>query len=48
MDADIFISMNNFKGQKATGFGGVLKNIGIGYRSRAGKIEMHSNGKSSV
>lgn len=48
MDADIFISMNHFKGHEATGFGGALKNIGMGCGSRAGKMEMHSNGKPSV
>ena len=31
-DADIFISMNHFKGHEQTGFGGALKNIGMGDR----------------
>lgn len=35
MDADIFISLNHFKGHEATGFGGALKNIGIQARARA-------------
>lgn len=48
MDADIFISMNHFKGHEATGFGGALKNIGMGCGSRAGKMEMHSAGKPNV
>lgn len=48
MDADIFISMNHFKGHEATGFGGALKNIGMGCGSRAGKMEMHSSGKPYV
>ena len=48
MDADIFISMNHFKGHKCTGFGGALKNIGMGCGSRAGKMEMHSAGKPYV
>lgn len=48
MDADIFISLNHFKGHEATGFGGALKNIGMGCGSRAGKMEMHSAGKPSV
>lgn len=30
MDADIFISLNHFKGHEAAGFGGALKNIGMG------------------
>ena len=48
MDADIVISMNHFKGHECTGFGGALKNIGMGGGSRAGKMEMHSAGKPSV
>ena len=48
MDADIFISMSHFKGHEATGFGGALKNIGMGCGSRAGKMEMHSAGKPYV
>ena len=47
MDADIFISLNHFKGHEAAGFGGALKNIGMGSGSRAGKMEMH-NGKPYV
>ena len=37
MDADIFISLTHFKGHEATGFGGTVKNIGMGCGSRAGK-----------
>ncbi|MDD4125495.1 MAG: DUF362 domain-containing protein [Eubacteriales bacterium] len=48
MDADIFISLNHFKGHEATGFGGALKNIGMGCGSRGGKMEMHSSGKPVV
>lgn len=48
MDADILISLNHFKGHELTGFGGALKNIGMGCGSRAGKMEMHSDGKPSV
>ena len=48
MDADIFISLNHFKGHEGTGFGGALKNIGMGCGSRAGKMEMHSAGKPVV
>ena len=35
MDADIFISLTHFKGHEATGFGGAIKNIGMGCGSRA-------------
>ena len=48
MDADIFITLNHFKGHESTGFGGALKNIGMGCGSRAGKMEMHSAGKPYV
>lgn len=48
MDADIVISLNHFKGHEATGFGGALKNIGMGGGSRAGKMEMHNSGKPLV
>lgn len=48
MDADIFITLNHFKGHEATGFGGALKNIGMGCGSRAGKMEMHSSSKPQV
>ena len=32
MDADVFISLTHFKGHEATGFGGAIKNIGMGLR----------------
>lgn len=48
MDADILISLTHFKGHEATGFGGAIKNIGMGGGSRAGKMEMHSDGKPNV
>ena len=48
MDADVFISLTHFKGHEMTGFGGALKNIGMGCGSRAGKMEMHSEGKPYV
>ena len=45
MDADVFISLTHFKGHEAMGIGGTVKNIGMGCGSRAGKMEMHSDGK---
>jgi len=48
MDADIIISLTHFKGHELAGFGGALKNIGMGCGSRAGKMEMHSDGKPRV
>jgi len=48
MDADVFISLTHFKGHEMTGFGGAIKNIGMGCGSRAGKTEQHSNGKPHI
>lgn len=48
MDADVFISLSHFKGHENTGFGGALKNIGMGCGSRAGKKDQHACGKPSI
>ncbi len=48
MDADIFISLTHFKGHEMTGFGGTIKNIGMGCGSRAGKMAMHCRGKPKI
>lgn len=48
MDADVFISLTHFKGHEMTGFGGTIKNIGMGCGSRAGKKEQHSNGRPTI
>ena len=48
MDADVIISLTHFKGHEMTGFGGTLKNLGMGCGSRAGKMDMHSTGKPYV
>jgi uncharacterized Fe-S center protein len=41
-DADIIISLNHFKGHEQTGFGGALKNLGMGCASVGGKLFLHS------
>jgi uncharacterized Fe-S center protein len=41
-DADVIISMTHFKGHELTGFGGVMKNLGMGCASVGGKMELHS------
>ncbi len=46
MDADILVSLSHFKGHECTGFGGALKNIGMGGGSRAGKMQQHNDGKA--
>ncbi|WP_443624222.1 DUF362 domain-containing protein [Catenibacterium sp.] len=48
MDADIFISLTHFKGHESTGFGGAIKNIGMGCGSRAGKMQQRNSGKPIV
>ena len=48
MDADVFISLTHFKGHEMTGFGGAIKNIGMGCGSRAGKTDQHSSGKPHI
>ena len=48
MDADVFISLTHFKGHEMTGFGGAIKNIGMGCGSRAGKTEQHSGGTPHI
>lgn len=41
--ADTLIAVTHFKGHEMTGFGGVLKNLGMGCGSRSGKQMMHSD-----
>jgi uncharacterized Fe-S center protein len=48
MDADIVISLNHFKGHEQTGFGGALKNVGMGSGSRGGKMVMHNDTRPRV
>ncbi|MDR2499012.1 MAG: DUF362 domain-containing protein [Tannerellaceae bacterium] len=47
-DADIVVSMNHFKGHEQSGFGGALKNLGMGSASVGGKLELHSASKPKV
>ena len=48
MDADILISLTHFKGHEQAGFGGCIKNIGMGCGSRAGKMLQHQSGHPHV
>jgi hypothetical protein len=43
VDADAFISVAHFKGHELAGFGGTIKNVGMGCASREGKLSQHSN-----
>ena len=47
-EADVIISITHFKGHVSAGFGGCLKNIGMGCGSKKGKMEMHSEGTPAV
>jgi len=47
-DADVIVSLTHFKGHEQAGFGGVLKNIGMGAASRAGKLDLHSSSKPVI
>ncbi len=46
--SDSFIFLNHFKGHEVTGFGGALKNMGMGCGSKSGKYAMHHSSKPSV
>jgi len=43
VDADAIVAINHFKGHIMTGFGGALKNLGMGCASRLGKLMQHSD-----
>jgi uncharacterized Fe-S center protein len=47
-NADSFVIMSHFKGHEITGFGGALKNVGMGCGSKAGKYAMHHSSKPIV
>lgn len=40
--ADSVICLSHVKGHELTGFGGALKNVGMGLASKGGKLSMHS------
>jgi len=42
INADALIAVAHFKGHEFSGFGGSLKNVGMGCASRAGKLVQHS------
>ena len=47
-DADIIISMTHFKGHEQSGFGGTLKNHGMGSACVGGKLELHSSSQPCI
>ncbi len=42
VNADALISVAHFKGHELSGFGGTIKNLGMGCASRKGKLAQHS------
>jgi uncharacterized Fe-S center protein len=46
--ADALVVLTHFKGHEFTGFGGAIKNLGMGCGSRAGKLAMHSDVRPEV
>ncbi|MFC1533542.1 DUF362 domain-containing protein [Thermodesulfobacteriota bacterium] len=42
-ESDALIGVAHFKGHEVSGFGGTIKNLGMGCASRKGKLEQHSD-----
>jgi uncharacterized protein len=42
VNADAMVVLTHFKGHELSGFGGAIKNLGMGCSSRAGKLAQHS------
>ena len=42
VEADALVTVSHFKCHELTGFGGALKNLGMGCASRTGKMQQHS------
>lgn len=47
-DSDVIITMTHFKGHELTGFGGALKNLGMGCASVGGKLYLHSGSSPRI
>jgi len=47
-EADALVVLSHFKGHEVTGFGGALKNLGMGCSSRAAKLAMHTSIRPEV
>lgn len=48
LQADAVICVSHFKGHELSGFGGALKNLGMGCASREGKMKQHTDISPSV
>jgi uncharacterized protein len=47
-DFNQLIVISHFKGHGLSGFGGAIKQLGMGFAARAGKLAMHSNSKPII
>jgi len=47
-DIDTIFCVSHFKGHLNTGFGGALKNLGMGCASKGGKLDIHSSSKPYI
>jgi len=47
-EISLLLNLSHFKGHMLTGFGGAIKNIGMGLAAKGGKLEMHSLSKPRV
>lgn len=43
VESDVLISLAHFKGHELSGFGGTIKNLGMGCASRRGKMAQHAD-----
>lgn len=48
MQADVLVSVAHFKGHELGGFGGTIKNLGMGCAPRRGKLSQHSTVKPEL
>lgn len=48
VDADAVVALSHVTGHMVTGFASAVKNIGMGFATRAGKLLQHSNVRPSV
>ena len=48
VEADSMVTMTHFKCHELTGFGGAIKNLGMGCASRTGKLVQHSTAAPTV
>jgi len=46
--SDALVCLSHFKGHEVTGFGGALKNMGMGCAAKAGKFYLHNQSKPFV